>query len=292
MSLSELDVFTLFPHWFAWLSEETRPVQRAARAARLRLRFLSLRDYSPLPHAQVDDAPFGGGAGMLLRVDVMVAARRGRLRRRRSRRCARERRIVALDPGGRPLRRRLRARARGGDRVTLLCGPLRGLRRRDPRARRHRVAVASGPFVLARRRAGGDGRRRRGLPPPARARSATTASSEEESFSPALDGALEYPHYTRPEEFRGWRVPEVLLSGHHATHRRVARASRPRARRADDRGRLTLRRSADRLPCGRSSTPEPRFDHAHERHPPNSRRASCARCRFSRPATPCASTFR
>jgi tRNA (guanine37-N1)-methyltransferase len=71
----ELDVFTLFPHWFAWLSEE-RAVQNAlGRTASLRL--LSLRDFSPLRHAQVDDAPFGGGAGMLLRVDVVVAALEG-----------------------------------------------------------------------------------------------------------------------------------------------------------------------------------------------------------------------
>ena len=68
----ELDVFTLFPHWFAWLSEE-RPVQNAL-ANGLRLGFHSYRDYSPLKHRAVDDAPFGGGAGMVLRVDVVAAA--------------------------------------------------------------------------------------------------------------------------------------------------------------------------------------------------------------------------
>ena len=71
----ELDVFTLFPHWFAWLSEE-RAVQNSLGSS-ASLRLLSLRDFSTLRHAQVDDAPFGGGAGMLLRVDVLVAALEG-----------------------------------------------------------------------------------------------------------------------------------------------------------------------------------------------------------------------
>ena len=95
----ELDVFTLFPHWFAWLSRSA-PVQNAPRANGLRLRLPPLRDYSPLPPRAVDDAPFGGGAGMVLRVDVMVAALEGAygepLEAVRA-----ARRIVALDPGGR-----------------------------------------------------------------------------------------------------------------------------------------------------------------------------------------------
>src|SRR4051794_34862562 len=97
-SVLEIDVFTLFPHWFAWLSEETA-VQRALSGP-LSLRFLSYRDYSPLPHAQVDDAPFGGGAGMLMRVDAVASAVEGAYAGDlASVRAAR--RIVALDPGGR-----------------------------------------------------------------------------------------------------------------------------------------------------------------------------------------------
>src|SRR4051794_17799906 len=72
LPMLEVDVFTLFPHWFSWLSEEPS-VQRALNGP-LSLRFLSYRDYSPLPHAQVDDAPFGGGAGMLMRVDAVASA--------------------------------------------------------------------------------------------------------------------------------------------------------------------------------------------------------------------------
>ncbi len=225
----ELDVFTLFPHWFAWLSEE-RPVQNAL-ANGLRLGFHSYRDYSPLKHRAVDDAPFGGGAGMVLRVDVVAAAVEGAyggpLDEVRA-----SRRIVALDPGGRVLDDAYARELAASDRLTLLCGRYEGF---DARILEH-VATESlslGPFVVS----GGEPAAMvvcdalcRLLP----GSLGDEQSSEEESFSPALEGALEYPHYTRPEEFRGWRVPEVLLSGHHG---RVAewRRDQARARRPDQR---------------------------------------------------------
>jgi tRNA (guanine37-N1)-methyltransferase len=226
----ELDVFTLFPHWFAWLSEE-RAVQNALGST-ASLRLLSLRDFSPLRHAQVDDAPFGGGAGMLLRVDVMVAALEGAygepLEVVRA-----GRRIVALDPGG---RRFDDAYARGlaaSPHVTLLCGRYEGF---DARILEH-VATESlslGPFVLS----GGEPAAMSVIDALFRLLPGSLgddASSGEESFSPALEGDLEYPHYTRPEDFRGWRVPDILLSGHHA---RIAewRRDQARSRRPDDRG--------------------------------------------------------
>jgi tRNA (guanine37-N1)-methyltransferase len=232
VSLSELDVFTLFPEWFAWL-EETRPVQRAT-AEGLRLRFRTPREYGLGRHRAVDDAPFGGGAGMVLRVDVMVAGVEG-VYGAPLEEVRRERRIVALDPGGRPFDDAYARELAAADRVTLLSGRYEGF---DHRILEH-VATESlslGPFVLA----GGEAAAMtvcdavcRLLPGALGA----AASSEEESFSPALGGALEYPHYTRPEEFRGWRVPEVLVSGDHG---KVAswRAKMARERRADDRSRL------------------------------------------------------
>ena len=222
-------MFTLFPHWFAWLSEE-RPVQRALDGG-LQLRFLSYRDFSPLAHRQVDDAPFGGGAGMVLRVDVVSAAVEGAyalpLDDVRARR-----RIVALDPGGRPFDDAYARELAAAQRVTLLCGRYEGFDARVLEA----VATESlslGPFVVS----GGE--------PVAMAVCDAVArllpgalgdesSSVEESFSPALGGALEYPHYTRPAEFRGLRVPDVLLSGDHG---RIARwrAEQAAARRPDRR---------------------------------------------------------
>jgi tRNA (guanine37-N1)-methyltransferase len=226
----ELDVFTLFPHWFSWLSEE-RAVQNAmGRSARLRL--LSLRDFSPLRHAQVDDTPFGGGAGMLLRVDVLTAALEGAYEAPLDEVRA-GRRIIALDPGGRRFDDGYARELAASERVTLLCGRYEGF---DARILEH-VATESlslGPFVLS----GGEPAAMtvidaifRLLP----GALGDDASSEEESFSPGLDGDLEYPHYTRPENFRGWQVPDILLSGHHA---RIAewRRDRARSRAPDGRG--------------------------------------------------------
>jgi tRNA (guanine37-N1)-methyltransferase len=226
----ELDVFTLFPHWFAWLSEE-RAVQNSLGAA-ARLRLLPLRDFSPLKHAQVDDAPFGGGAGMLLRVDVMVAALEGAYDRPLEEVRA-SRRIIALDPGGRPFDDAYARELAAASRITLLCGRYEGF---DGRILDH-VATESlslGPFVLS----GGEPAAMAVIDAVFRLLPGALgddASSDEESFSPELEGNLEYPHYTRPEDFRGWRVPDILLSGHHA---RIAewRRDQARTRRPDDRG--------------------------------------------------------
>jgi tRNA (guanine37-N1)-methyltransferase len=222
----ELDVFTLFPHWFAWLSEE-RPVQNAL-AAGLRLGFHSYRDYSPIKHRAVDDAPFGGGAGMVLRVDVVAAAVEGAYGAPLDDVRA-SRRIVALDPGGRVLDDAYARELAASERVTLLCGRYEGF---DARILEH-VATESlslGPFVVS----GGEPAAMVVCDAVCRLQPGALGdeqSSEEESFSPALEGDLEYPHYTRPEEFRGWRVPEVLLSGHHGRiaewRREQARARRP-----------------------------------------------------------------
>ena len=227
----EIDVFTLFPHWFAWLSEE--PAVQRALSGPLSLRFLSYRDYSPLPHAQVDDAPFGGGAGMLLRVDVMVAALEGAYGQPLDEVRA-TRRIVALDPGGRRFDDAYARELAATDRITLLCGRYEGF---DARALDH-VATESlslGPFVVS----GGEPVAMAVVDALARLLPGSLAddrSSEEESFAPALDGALEYPHYTRPADWRGHPVPEVLLSGHHARIE-AWRREQASARRADGRAR-------------------------------------------------------
>jgi tRNA (guanine37-N1)-methyltransferase len=227
----EIDVFTLFPHWFAWLSEETA-VQRALSGP-LSLRFLSYRDYSPLPHAQVDDAPFGGGAGMLMRVDAVACAVEGAYGADLAAVRA-ERRIVALDPGGRRFDDGYARELAACDRITLLCGRYEGF---DARALEH-VATESlslGPFVLS----GGEPVAMAVVDALARLLPGSLAddqSSHEESFAPALEGALEYPHYTRPAEWRGHAVPDVLLSGHHAQIE-AWRREQAGVRRADERGR-------------------------------------------------------
>ena len=202
----QLDVFTLVPHAFAWLTEQ-RPLA-SVLGDELDLRLFNYRDFTPLARGQVDDEPYGGGAGMVLRVDVVAAALDAVYGGEP------DHRVVALTPQGRPLDQQLveELAARGAADAALR--PLRGLRRADPRAPRS-DAISIGPYVLS----GGE------LPAmvlvdadraaPAR-RARQRGSRRIESFSAELDGGLEYPHYTRPAEFRGWNVPDVLLSGDHA----------------------------------------------------------------------------
>jgi len=201
----QLDVFTLVPHAFAWLTER-RPVA-AVLGDELELRLLSYRDYTPLKAAQVDDEPFGGGAGMVLRVDVVAAALDSVYGG------VPEHRVVALTPQGRPLDQRIVEELAAEERLTLLSARFEGF---DERIVTHLCsdAISVGPYVLS----GGELPAMVVLDAIARLLPGALGSEESgrvESFSSALEGGLEYPHYTRPAEFRGWRVPEVLLSGDH-----------------------------------------------------------------------------
>ena len=201
----QIDVFTLLPHAFSWLTEQ-RPLA-AVLGSELELLFLNYRDYTPLSGGQVDDEPYGGGAGMVLRVDVVCAALEAVYGP------AAGRRVLAFTPQGRQLDQELVEELAAESALTLLSARFEGF---DERIVEHVAtdAVSVGPYVLS----GGE------LPAmvvlDAVARRLPGAIREEsgavESFSAALGGGLEFPHYTRPAEYRGWRVPEVLLSGNHA----------------------------------------------------------------------------
>ncbi|MBV9367039.1 MAG: tRNA (guanosine(37)-N1)-methyltransferase TrmD [Solirubrobacterales bacterium] len=207
----EIDVFTLFPEAFGWFQRQRHVANALARGHRLE--YVNYRDHTPLGAGQVDDTPFGGGAGMVLRVDVVEAALRGRygvdpidLRARR--------RVIALAPAGAVLDEGLVDELAREPALTLLSGRYEGF---DQRIIDHFASdeVSIGRYVLA----GGElaamvlcDAVMRKLP----GSLGHPDSALEESFSNALGGAPEYPHYTRPAEYRGWRVPEVLLSGHHA----------------------------------------------------------------------------
>jgi tRNA (guanine37-N1)-methyltransferase len=203
-----IDVFTLFPQWFSWFREQ-RHVARALELGHA-LECVDPRATTPLNWGQVDDTPFGGGAGMVLRVDVMEAALRARYGEDPAQP---GRRVIALTPGGRLLDDALAVELAGEDALTLLCGRYEGF---DERILEHFATdqVSIGRYVLA----GGELAAMvladtvlRKLPGVL----GKDESALEESFSEALAGGLEYPHYTRPAEWRGWTVPEVLLSGHH-----------------------------------------------------------------------------
>jgi tRNA (guanine37-N1)-methyltransferase len=220
------DVFTLFPQWFDWFRMQ-RHVENALALGH-ELTTIDFRASTPLKWGQVDDTPFGGGAGMVLRVDAMEAALRARygmdpVELRRSRR------VIALTPGGRLLDDTLAGELAREEELTLLCGRYEGF---DERILEHFVTeqVSIGRYVLA----GGELAAMVVLDTVLRKLPGVLGddhSAIEESFSEALEGAPEYPHYTRPAEWRGWTVPEVLLSGHHA---RIGEWRREQARRRAD----------------------------------------------------------
>jgi len=199
-----IDVFTLVPHAFAWLTE-AQPIA-GILGGELELRLYNYRESTPLRAGQVDDEPYGGGAGMVLRVDVVAAALDAVYGKQPGHR------VVALSPQGRQLTQEVVEQLAKESHLTLLSARFEGF---DERIVEHLCtdSISIGPYVLSN----GD------LPAmvlvDAIARRLPGAlaegSGELESFSPELGGGLEHPHYTRPAEFRGWRVPDVLLSGDH-----------------------------------------------------------------------------
>jgi tRNA (guanine37-N1)-methyltransferase len=201
----KLDIFTLFPEAFDWFRSQ-RSVQNALGEGS-ELRLINYRDTTPLSAGQVDDAPYGGGAGMVLRVDVVDAALQAAYPR------GEKPRMVLLSPTGRLLDDELADELTREPHVALLCGRYEGF---DDRVHQHFAddEVSIGRYVLA----GGE------LPAMVLAdvvmRKLPGAlghahSAVEESFSEVLEGMPEYPHFTRPANYRGWNVPEVLLSGDH-----------------------------------------------------------------------------
>ncbi len=199
-------VLTLFPEMFPGplgFSLAGRALERGAWS----LEAVSLRYFAADAHRSVDDTPFGGGAGMVLRVDVVEAALDAVYGG------PPEHRVLALSPQGRQLDQALVEELAREERLTVLSARFEGF---DARVVDHVAtdAVSIGPYVLS----GGE------LPAmvilDAVARRLPGAIREEsglyESFSPELEGGVEFPQYTRPADFRGWRVPEVLVTGDHA----------------------------------------------------------------------------
>lgn len=200
-----IDVFTIFPAMVETFAAESL-IGRAQQRGLLDVRAHDLRSETTDPHRTVDDSPFGGGAGMVLMPEPVFAAVEA---------VDPPRPLLLLDPGGRRFDQTMAAELAGLDGFSLLCGRYENV---DHRIREHLVdgEVSIGDYVLS----GGEvaamvileavGR----LVPDVMG---NRTSADEESFS---DGLLEYPHYTRPADFRGWGVPEVLRSGDHG---RVAR---------------------------------------------------------------------
>jgi tRNA (guanine37-N1)-methyltransferase len=201
----QIDVFTQVPHAFAWMTEQ-RPLA-AVLGTELELRLFNYRDTTPLRAGQVDDEPYGGGAGMVLRVDVVAAALDAVYGEEP------DHRVVALTPAGGQLTQEVVEQLAAEEKLTLLTSRFEGF---DERIVRHLAsdAISIGPYVLSN----GDLAAMAIVDAVARLLPGALGSDESgvhESFSADLDRGLEYPQYTRPAEFRGWSVPEILLSGDH-----------------------------------------------------------------------------
>jgi tRNA (guanine37-N1)-methyltransferase len=218
-----VDVFTIFPEWFAG-PLDTSLLGRARAEGRLDVRVHDLRDHATDRHRSVDDTPFGGGAGMVMAPKPIFAAVEA---------ADPPRPLLLLSASGRPFDQAYAAELAAGEGFSLLCGRYEGV---DQRVADHLCdgELSVGDYVLA----GGEPGAAIVIDAVARlvpGVMGNEASGTDESF---VAGRLEYPQYTRPAEFRGHAVPEVLLSGDHA---RVARWRRAAALRR------TLRRRPDLL---------------------------------------------
>ncbi len=205
----KIDVLTLFPGMFPGPLDESI-IKRACESGRLRLGIRDLRDYTHDRHRKVDDRPFGGGPGMLMKPEPLfeaVEALRGE-----------KTHVILTSPAGRPFRQEIAQELAGEEHLLLVCGSYEGF---DERVRECLAddELSIGDYVLTNG----------ALPAMVIIDSVTRLlpgvlgddeSSVDESFS---DGLLEYPQYTRPAEFRGMSVPEVLLSGDHAAIERWRR---------------------------------------------------------------------
>lgn len=242
-----VDIFTLFPEMFRGPLDESI-LARARERGLIEVALHNPRDMTTDRHHVVDDYPYGGGAGMVMKPNPLFAAVEA---------THTSGPIILLSPQGRLFTQAVARELTQHPRLTLLCGHYEGF---DERIREHLATdeISIGDYVLT----GGElaamvivdavGRLLPGVLAP--------GSTEEESHTAGL---LEYPQYTRPPEFRGWRVPDMLLSGHHvaiARWRRKEALRRTRARRPDLLARADLSPLDEQLLAEIASEEEARGD--------------------------------
>jgi tRNA (guanine37-N1)-methyltransferase len=221
----KFDIVTIFPEMVAAALREGVLGRAIARGV-VDARVVDLREHAPDRHRVVDDVPYGGGPGMVLKAEPLFAAVDA-IRRERGAPGA----VVLTSPQGRHLTHAEARRLSGAGHIVIICGRYEGV---DERVREHLATdeLSIGDYVLT----GGELAALVIVDAVARLVPGVVgddASVHEDSF---VRGLLDFPHYTRPAEFRGWRVPEVLLSGHHgeiARWRREAAVERTLERRPD-----------------------------------------------------------
>lgn len=211
--MKRIHVFTLVPEAFDWFLAQ-HPLADALEKGLVSVSVHNIRDYTRLSHNTVDDTPYGGGAGMVIRVDVVGWALEG-VFGVPAVEVKKDREVVVLAAGGRPFDdRRAEELAVSSRELVLLCGRYEGFDARVAGLFASET-LSLGPYVLA----GGEVAAMAVIEAAARKIPGVLGNEEsvsEESFSPELAGAVEYPHYTRPREYLGEEVPEILTSGNHA----------------------------------------------------------------------------
>jgi tRNA (guanine37-N1)-methyltransferase len=242
----DVDVLTIFPHMFPGPLGDSI-TGRALASGLVHLRPVDIRDFATDRHRSTDDYPYGGGPGMVMRPEPLVAAIES-VRRAPSR-------LIVFSPAGRQFTQSVAAELASVEHLVLVCGRYEGV---DERVRQLTQAeeLSIGDFVIT----GGELAAMVVLDAVMRLMPGVLSSSDAwRDESHAVGGLLEYPQYTRPVEFRGLRVPDVLLSGHHAqvaAWRRAQALERTRQRRPDllsaahreELERLDARRDGQSLP--------------------------------------------
>jgi tRNA (guanine37-N1)-methyltransferase len=200
----KIDVFTLFPEVFpSYL--ETSILKRAQEAGLLDVQLHNIRDYATDKHQVTDDEPYGGGGGMVMKPEPIFAAVEGVLG------APPQAPVILLSPQGRVLNQRIAQALSEAEHLALLCGRYEGV---DERVRAHLVSdeISVGDYVLT----GGELPALVLIDTVARLLPGALGAADGAQNDSHASGLLEHPHYTRPPEFRGWTVPEVLRSGDHA----------------------------------------------------------------------------
>lgn len=198
-----IDILTLFPEMFAGVLSSSI-LGKAREKEIVDFHVTNFRDFSESKHGTVDDTPYGGGGGMVLKPEPLFRAVESMAGEKKPR-------VILMCPQGVPYNQKLAEELAKEEHLVFVCGHYEGY---DERIREHLVTdeISIGDYVLT----GGELAAMVVIDSVVRLQPGALgnqASAVEDSFS---TGLLEYPHYTRPAEFRGWRVPDVLLSGHHA----------------------------------------------------------------------------
>ena len=220
----EFDVFTLLPEVFPpYLASSM--LQRACERGLIQVRLHNIRDWATDKHHVTDDEPYGGGGGMVMKVEPVFAAVESVLGPQPA--CP----VVLLTPQGRVFTQKVAAELARQPRLALICGRYEGV---DERIRQHLASdeISIGDYVLT----GGELPALVLIDALARLIPGVLGDPGGAADDSHASGLLEYPHYTRPPEFRGWKVPEILLSGDHAriaAWRREQSLRRTRRRRPD-----------------------------------------------------------